>query len=184
VVDQLGLAPFPGGAERDVQRVEVVGPRVRHLPVRRLLLVPIHIIMPPAQQRVLEPGVELRRPLRHRRTGRAHLAQVVHGAAGPEDEDAVLTQRCQGPAEVVVVRAVAVGLHRELAHRDVGVRVHEHQRHPGTVVEPAAVVLLHGTEPGFLDERLGPQGQVRRAWCRVFQLNSMDSETSQLPTWY
>jgi hypothetical protein len=100
-----------------VQRVEMARPRLRHLRVRRLLLVPIHILVSPAQQRVLEPGVELRRPLWRRRSGRAHLPQVVHGAPGPEDEYAVLPQRRQRSTEVVVVRVVAVRLHGELAHR-------------------------------------------------------------------
>jgi hypothetical protein len=38
MVDQLGLVPFTSGAERDVQRVGVVRPRVNHLPVWHLLL--------------------------------------------------------------------------------------------------------------------------------------------------
>ena len=94
----------------------------------------------------------------------------MRGAAGAEDEDALLPQWRQRLAEVVVVRAVAVGLHRQLAHGDVGVRVHEHQRHPGAVVQPAAVVLLHGAEPGLLQELLGPQGQVRSARSGVLEL--------------
>nr|ACN31223.1 unknown [Zea mays] len=170
LVDLLRLSAVPGGAERDVQRVEVVRPRVRHPRVRRLLLVPLHVLVPSVEERVLEPGVELGGPLRHGRVGRANLAQVVRGAAGADDEGAFLPQGRQRLAEVVVVRAVAVGLHRELAHGDVGVRVHEHQRHPGAVVEPAAVVLLHGAEPGLLQEIYGPQGQVRSARSRVLEL--------------
>jgi hypothetical protein len=49
LVDLLRLRAVPGGAERDVQRVEVVRPRVRHLRVRRLLLVPLHVLVPDGQ---------------------------------------------------------------------------------------------------------------------------------------
>ena len=49
MVDELRLAPFSSGAERDVQRVEVVGPRVRLLRVRRLLLVALDVLVPAAE---------------------------------------------------------------------------------------------------------------------------------------
>jgi hypothetical protein len=49
LVDLLRFRAVPGGAERDVQRVEVVRPRVRHPRVRRLLLVPLHVLVPDGQ---------------------------------------------------------------------------------------------------------------------------------------
>jgi len=39
------------------------------------------------------------------------------------------------------------------------------------VVQPAAVVLLHGAEPGALQELLGPQGHVRGAGGGVLELD-------------
>jgi hypothetical protein len=46
LVDLLRLCAVPGGAERHVQRVEVVRPRVRHPPMRRFLLEPVHVLVP------------------------------------------------------------------------------------------------------------------------------------------
>jgi uncharacterized protein (UPF0548 family) len=73
-----------------------------------------------------------------------------------------------------VVGAVAVGLHGELAHRDVGVRVHEQQRHPRAVVEAAAVILLDGPEPALLQELFRLLGQIGRAGCRILQLDGSE----------
>jgi hypothetical protein len=126
--------------------------------------------VPPAEQRLLQPPVELRRPLRHRRALGPHPAEVVRRAAGAEDEDAVVAERHQRPAELVVVRAVAAALQGELAHRHVRLRVHEHQWHPRAVVKPAAVVFLHRPEPGLLQKLLGLHRQIRSARRRVFQL--------------
>ena len=45
-VDQLGFGVVPRGAERDVQRVEMLRRRMRHLAIGRLLIVAVHIIVP------------------------------------------------------------------------------------------------------------------------------------------
>jgi hypothetical protein len=90
--------------------------------------------------------------------GCARRSRTRGRARRPPAAAPALDRGCSGTC------AVAVRLHGELAHRDAGVRVHEHQRHyPGAVVEPAAVVLLHGAEPGLLDELFCPQRQFRGA---------------------
>ena len=58
-----------------------------------------------------------------------------------------------------------VGRQRHLQHRDVGVGVHDLQRHPGAVVEAAAGVLVHRLgrrhhRRDALGERGGVRGRV------------------------
>lgn len=92
------------------------------------------------------------------------------GAARADDKDAFLSERGEGAAHVEVVGGVAVGLDGELADRDVGVRVHEEEGDPGTMVEASLLVLTDGAEAGGLEEVAdaagdegGPGGRVLEA---------------------
>ncbi|MPM54064.1 hypothetical protein SDC9_100837 [bioreactor metagenome] len=93
--------------------------------------------------RVGGPGVELGQ-LRQRRgvDVRRQRPQVVRGEAGADDEHALVAQRRQLSAEGEEPARVEGG-QRELQHRDVGLRVHLHQRDVRPVVEAAGLVRLH-----------------------------------------
>lgn len=119
-----------------------------------------HAIMtdhpPSIDEGITEPGVELEGPGVDA-GGSGCGPEVVGGAAGANDEDALVQPEwSQGPADVVVVGGVEVGLDRELADRYVGVGVHEPEGHPSTMVKPPGVVLLHPLHPSLLQQLLHP----------------------------
>ena len=74
--------------------------------------------------------------------GALEIPQVVREAAGADDEESPLRQRCQREAEAEGVGRVAVW-QRKRDDGHVGVRIHQAQRHPGAVVEAALAVEPH-----------------------------------------
>lgn len=126
--------------------------------------------IPSTEKSILEPVVEVSRPFRGGRSIRCKRPKVVSGAAGADDEDALLPEGSQGLAQVIVVMRVLVRLDRELADGDVGLRVHEHERHPCAVVEAPILVHLDAPEACLLQQLLHPVGEFRRPWCRILDL--------------
>ena len=106
------------------------------------------------RERVGGPGVELRRPAGRGRVDAplGEERQAVGEEAGADDQHALVAQRPQPLAELEQALRV-LGGQRHLQHRDVGLGVHDLQRHPGAVVEAAAGVLV---------DRLGVGHQRRR----------------------
>ena len=150
-------------AEGDEQRREVLDRRVgvRHAraprcgsrPARRRRRGPA-----PRRPRRRSPPTSPGRRLPGQ-SGRVEERQAVGHEAGADDEHALLAQgpqpRAQGEQPVGVV-----GGHAQLQHRDVGLGVHDLQRHPGAVVEAAAAVLVHRLGVGQQRRRPGAASSV------------------------
>lgn len=68
-----------------------------------------------------------------------------------------------------MVDGITVRLNRQLAHRDVSIRIHEQQWNPGTMIETTLGVLFDGSEAGVDEEISGFTGKERCTGCRVFQ---------------
>ena len=67
-------------------------------------------------------------------------AHVMVGRAAPEDQDALVPQRPQRPAQLEVLRGVRICQQREAYYRHISFRPHEHHRHEDAVVPPSALV--------------------------------------------
>ena len=140
---------------------------VRH--ARRLGLVVRQQVDVAAGERVGGPEVEVDRP-----AGRLGLdaelleeRQAVGEEARPDDQHALVAQRAQPLAELHQPVRV-VGGQRHLQHRDVGLGVHDLQRHPRAVVEAAGGVLVDRLAVGH--HRRDPLRQ--RAWRRASRRSS------------
>ena len=72
----------------------------------------------------------------------SHVEMVRRPA--PEDQDALVPQRPQRPAQVEMLRGVWVVQQREAYYRHISFRKHEHHRHEDAVVPPSALVEARG----------------------------------------
>lgn len=90
-------------------------------------------------------------------------------AARPYNKDTLLPERRESLPQVVVVTPVPVGLDRELADGDIGLRVHEHEWDPCAVVEAAFLVDVDPVEAGRGEELLDPVGEPGRPGGRVLE---------------
>ena len=79
--------------------------------------------------------------------------------AGADDQHALVAQLAQPAAEGQQLVGV-LGRQRHLQHRDVGLGIHDLQRHPGAVVEPTGGVLVHPL--GVRHHRDDPLGERGR----------------------
>ena len=70
-------------------------------------------------------------------------------------------------------------LHRKLKHRNIGLRIHQHQRHPGAVIEAAAPVDAAG-EAGRAQQVRNPRGDRRRAGRRIAHLIKRAREAAEV----
>ena len=62
----------------------------------------------------------------------------------------------------------AMGLDRELQHRNIGLGIHQQQRRPGAVIEPARRIDLGG-KPGFVEMAHNVVRQIRRSGGWIVQ---------------
>ena len=83
--------------------------------------------------------------------------QAVGQEAGADDQHALVAQLAQAAAEGEQLVGV-LGRQRHLQDRDVGLGIHDLQRDPGAVVEPARGVLVHPL--GVRHHRGDPLGEV------------------------
>ena len=114
------------------------------------------------------------------RAARAHpVAQVVRDVTAADHEHAFAGERRERAPDVEVVRGVAPGLHGELDHRHVRVRIHVQQRHPGAVVEAATTVRARG-DAGVLQEFDRARRHVRRAGRAVADLVERVREAAEV----
>ena len=152
------------GAEGDEQRRVVLDGRVREGHPRRLRLVRRQCVDVAAGHRLAGPRVEVRRPAGDRGVDAplGEERQPVGEEPGPDDQHALVAEWSEPLPERHQPDRV-LGGQRQLQHRDVGLGVHDPQRHPRPMVEPAAGVLVdrlarghHRRDPG------GQLGGVRR----------------------
>lgn len=167
---QLPLHPLvlliPRRASHKHRRHKMVIRRVR-VPIQRVLHQPGH--SPPQARAAIIPDdildrlAELERP----RLGRALLGEVVreaqhrhpvvavevvHGAAGPDDQVVLLAQRTQRcPQLHVEVRVVALVGRNQRGGR--AARREHADKDEVRVVDPVEGGVARGREPGFLEER-------------------------------
>ncbi len=92
-------------------------------------------------QSLAAPGVELRRPGRHARSGVPQRGQVVGEEAAADDQHALVAQGRQLAADVHQAARVQ-RRHGDLQDRYVGFRVHLHERDVRAVVEAAVRDVL------------------------------------------
>ena len=71
------------------------------------------------------------------------IAQIVGQVARANHQKALAGQRRQRAAHLPGQLRAAVADQRQRNHRHLGVRIHQPQRNPGAVVQPALGVLLH-----------------------------------------
>lgn len=122
------------------------------------------------KKRGFEPGNELGSPMGRRAIARPNGSQVMSGTPRANDEDAFVPERSQCLPHVIMEDPISVSRNRQLAHRNVGVWVHQHERHPRTVVQPALSVLAHAAQPGRFQKLLHSLRQIRSPRCWIFQL--------------
>ena len=60
------------------------------------------------------------------RLGPVHFAQIMGDIARPDHENSFIAQRCQGRADVELMRGPQRGFDGNLRHRDIGPRIHQH----------------------------------------------------------
>ena len=100
--------------------------------------------------------------------------------ARADDQHALLAQRAQPLAELHQAVRV-VGGQRHLQHRDVGLGVHDLQRHPRAVVEPARDVLVDGLAARASSPRRAGPAPWRRASRRSSGSTSARTRRSRRP---
>ena len=88
-------------------------------------------------QALVNPVAEGTGPVGFRRSRRSDTAQIVDKAARSQHQYIVSAQLRQLAAQRDVMRCAQMALHRKLHHRHIGLRIHQHQRHPGAVIQPA-----------------------------------------------
>ncbi|MCY1218543.1 hypothetical protein D9M72_304920 [compost metagenome] len=94
------------------------------------------------------------------------LTQIVGDAARADQQDVALTQAGQGLADTGLERGAEAAGQRQLGHRDIGLGVHQRQRHPGAMVE-WALRVDPGGKAGFVQQAGDFLGQLRGAGSRV-----------------
>ncbi len=87
-------------------------------------------------------------------------------AAGTDQQHAFPAQLAQGLADAALQGRTEAARQGQLEHRDVRLRVHQAQRHPGAVVEWSLWVGL-GRQAGGLEQFDRPLRQRRLAFGRV-----------------
>lgn len=158
-----------------MQWVEMIRPRVSHFRMRGLLLILVHVFVPPFKQSILKPRVELQSPWNNGSTTTTtpdlpQRPQVVSGTARPHHKDALVLEWGQCLSHVVVISGVPVCLDRQLTDRNVRLRVHEHKWDPGAVVEAAFGIDINAWEAGGGEEILDTAGEVGGARGGVLEL--------------
>ena len=145
---------------------------------RRMIAPPVRALIDGIQDArdlsLLHPGREpvrkVRDPGRRRRIMAVvpgkELAQVVRRTARTDDENAVLPERRQRLPEFEVIAGRLRDVDRDLHNRYVGVRVDQHQGHPGAVIQTTPRV--HGRlDAGGLQHTDEIVGQLRFAGDRI-----------------
>ncbi|MFS8014995.1 hypothetical protein Hanom_Chr15g01351191 [Helianthus anomalus] len=125
MVDKFGFGIRTTGTHRNMQRIEMVGPRVCNGCMWSFLLVVVYIFIPSINQCFFEPCVKLLSP-RLYRWGVAQHFQVVSGGTRTDNEHTFLFKGCQCFTHVVMVSGVFVCLDRQLADWNVGLWIHKH----------------------------------------------------------
>ncbi len=72
------------------------------------------------------------------------MPQIMDKAARAQHQHIFRAQRRQRPAQRQMMGGAPGALHRQLHHRDIGVWVHQHQGHPGPMIQAARGVGLGG----------------------------------------
>ncbi len=94
-----------------------------------------------AEQAGAHLAVEVERPLRG---GAArHPPQVMHHVAGAEQQHALVAQRRQPDAELVVIVGRLGDVQAQLHHRDIGLRIELDQHRPGAVIQAPVLIRMH-----------------------------------------
>src|SRR5437762_5434936 len=154
-------------AERNEERDEVVGGRMRDARGRRLVLEIDQRVDLAFADGLVRPCVELGRPGRRRLLAHPETCepQVVRHEATADDEHALLTKRRESTADLEE-RDRVEARHRDLEHRYVSVRVHLDKGHVRAVIETALRLLADRDRPA--GEELADTGGERwRARRRV-----------------
>src|SRR5260221_9573479 len=150
-VDAASLRAASCGAQRGEERQEMLLARMIARGVGGAPAVIDEVLGAALGDRPCEPIGKVADPGRRRRIDRRHaqLAEIVRRAAGTEDQHALVAQRLQRRADAELVRGAETALHRELRDRTVGLGIHQHQWHPGAMIE--AVRLAPGGYAGTLE---------------------------------
>jgi hypothetical protein len=162
-VDALAPGARPGGAQRGEEGQEMLVARMVARGIGGAASVVDELVGASRRDGLGQPVGEIADPGRGRRVDRRHaqLAEIMRRAARAEDQHALVAQRPQRLADLEFVRGAEMGLHRELRHRNVGLRIHQHQRHPGAVIEAARREA--GRQAGAGEQRGGALGEGRGA---------------------
>src|SRR5208337_4929916 len=94
------------------------------------------------------------------------VAKRMDRPAAAKDEDAFPAQGCDRFPEREVPLRVEMPLDRELDNRHTGLRVHQHEGHPGPVIESPARVAVTGNTSRF-DKVRSPGGEFLRSGCGI-----------------
>ena len=115
------------GTQGHIERQEVLFCRVVLGCEWRLTPVVDKIVSLIIRQRNIEPVGEIVDPIRGRivRTVAAKFRKIMREAAAADDQYAFISQRRQRTPDAKMVLWTQMRLHRELKHRNVGLRVHQ-----------------------------------------------------------
>ena len=103
----------------------------------------IHEVGRPAfHDGVMNPVAEIARPFR---LGCIQLpagqrTQIMNESAGTQHQHILLPQRSQRRTELHMVFGAELRLKRELDRGNIGLRIHQHEGHPGAMIEPTPVI--------------------------------------------
>ena len=154
-VEMLGFGGGAGGAQGDVEGEKVFLGGVVFFGVGGSGSVGEEVFCAALHEGGVEPGGEVCDVVGGCAVQGAapEAAEVVGEAAGGEDEDAFVAQGGEGSADGEVVGGAEVGLDGVGYDGDIGLGIHEHQRHPHSVVE--AVARVGAADQAGLDQEVG-----------------------------
>ena len=117
-----------------------------------------------------DPLAEVVHPVGRRIAQRipAEEREIVGSAARRQDQHVLLAQRGERTAQAVMMCRTEIGLDRQLRHRYIGLRIHQHHRHPGAVIQ-SAHRIARDFEPRFVQQRGDALRQRWRAGRGVTQ---------------
>ena len=145
-----GLRFFAARAQCNKQRHEMVFGGLRQRGMRRQLAIIRRGGFIACHQLFMHPVRKFARPIRFRRAKRRDATQVMNEAAGADHQHIIQAQGGDAAAQRDVRRRAQMALHRQLHHRDIGTRIHQRQRRPGSVIQPALRVQRAAGQRGNL----------------------------------
>lgn len=157
------------------QRHEMLFRRVRQRRLRRAVAIIGKRGFVARQKFLVRPLCEGARPFRFRPAVPVDGAQIMHETTRAQDQHAFLAQRRKRAAQYDVMRRAHAALHRNLKYGNVRLRIHQHEGHPGAVIEAAL-----GIDGGSAQERRCALGERGRAGSVVAQFVKRFRETGEI----